>query len=31
MANAVSYVALALSVTAFFLFLYNGFEDASTM
>jgi len=31
MEEAVSYVSLALSLTAFFLFVYNGFEDAETV
>ena len=31
MEPAISYVSLALSLTAFFLFVYNGFEDAQTV
>ena len=31
MESPISYVSLALSLTAFFLFIYNGFEDAETV
>ena len=31
MESPISYVSLTLSLTAFFLFLYNGFEDAATV